>query len=308
MPHLLSGLPPSQLWLTNHSILNFPPTVWLPAPPYYSKHLTISVIVKPTLLPCKYIPTTILAPSQPEFQPKAMSLPISLAPRLAHHTPLTSGFTDHYWPLLLGSHHQHTQLGYYPTNHRVNSHLLGQFPNPPHLLGPTTLHHLLGPFPNSQHLRGQTALHPLLDNPYRRRPQRPHRPHRLLQARTSPNTTASPPNRTLGPRCNAITTPSQLIIPLTMVGITSEVIDIGATDVFFDSNTVQPHKQLTPCATQHVTGAGGHLMRILGTITGPMLIGTVLHPAVTGYVVDNLLGGQVPIVLGMMCCGLRESP
>ena len=40
-------------------------------------------------------------------------------------------------------------------------------------------------------------------------------------------------------------------------------------------------------------------MRILGTITRPMIIGEVLHPAVTGYVVDNLLGGQVPIVLGL---------
>ena len=44
---------------------------------------------------------------------------------------------------------------------------------------------------------------------------------------------------------------------------------------------------------------GGHKLKILRAITRPLLIGTVVHLAVTGYVIDNLLGGQVPMVLGM---------
>ena len=40
-------------------------------------------------------------------------------------------------------------------------------------------------------------------------------------------------------------------------------------------------------------------MPIRGTVTRAMLIGKVLHPAVTGYVVDNLLGATCPVVLGL---------
>ncbi len=72
------------------------------------------------------------------------------------------------------------------------------------------------------------------------------------------------------------------------------LLDSGATDVYYDSYTLQPGETLAPCSAQWVKAAGGKLLRILGTVTRSLIIGEIFHPAVTGYVVANLLDGCCP--------------